>query len=40
MIVTVPENNNAAKYIDGLMDGILSEDIKYNVEWDSLDGIS
>ena len=40
MIVTVPENYDAAKYIDELLDGILSEDIKYNVEWVFSDGIS
>ena len=40
MIVSVPESRDAEEYIDELLDGILNEDLKYNVEWDFVDGIS
>lgn len=40
MIVSVPEDRDAEEYIDELLDGILNEDLRYNVEWDFIDGIS
>lgn len=40
MIISVPEDRNPEEYIDELLDGILSEEFKYNVEWDFVDGIS
>lgn len=40
MIVSVPESRDAEEYIDELLDGILNEDLRHNVEWDFADGIS
>ena len=40
MIVSVPEDRDAEEYIDELLDGILNEGLRYNVEWDFIDGIS
>lgn len=40
MIISVPEDRDAEEYIDELLDGILNEDLRYNVEWDFIDGIS
>lgn len=36
MTVYVPRDRDAEEYIDELLDGILSEDAKLNVEWDFL----
>ena len=40
MIIPVPDNRDSEEYIDELLDGILNDDLKYNVEWDFSDGIS
>lgn len=40
MIISVPDNRDSEEYIDELLDGILNDDLKYNVEWDFVDGIS
>lgn len=40
MIITIPDGRDAEEYIDELLDGILNDDFKYNVEWDFADGIS
>lgn len=40
MIISVPEDRDSEEYIDELLDGILNEDLRYNVEWDFVDGIS
>lgn len=40
MIITIPDGRDAEEYIDELLDGILNDDLKYNVEWDFTDGIS
>lgn len=39
MTILVPEDRDAEEYIDELLDGILNEDLRYNVEWDFVDGI-
>lgn len=40
MVIPIQDERNAEEYIDELLDGILNEDMKYNVEWDFVDGIS
>lgn len=40
MVLSIPEDRDEEEYIDELLDGILNEDMKYNVEWDFIDGIS
>ena len=40
MIIKVPDEYDAEEYIDELLDGILSEESKYNIEWDFTDGLS
>ena len=40
IIISVPEDRDAEEYIDELLDSILNEDLRYNVEWDFVDGIS
>lgn len=39
MIVPVPDDRDAEEYIDELLDSILAEDLKYNVDWDFVDGL-
>ena len=34
IIISVPEDRDAEEYIDELLDSILNEDLRYNVEWD------
>lgn len=40
MIISIPEGRDAEEYIDELLDAILNEDLRYNAEWDFIDGIS
>ncbi len=40
MIISVPEDRDTEEYIDELLDGILNDDLRYNTEWDFIDGIS
>lgn len=40
MVIPIPDARDAEEYIDELLDEILNEDMKYNVEWDFVDGIS
>lgn len=40
MIIPVPTEWDAEEYIDELLDGILSNEFRYNVEWDFVDGLS
>lgn len=40
MIIPVPEERDAEEYIDDLLDAILSDEFRYNVEWDFADGLS
>lgn len=37
MIIPIPSDRDHEEYIDELMEFILNEDLKYNVEWDFLD---
>ena len=39
MIVHVTDDRDAEEYIDELLDSILAEDLKYNVDWDFVDGL-
>lgn len=34
MAIRIPEDRDAEEYIDELLDSILNEDLRYNVEWD------
>ena len=34
VIISIPNQYDAEEYIDQLLDGILAEDFKYNIEWD------
>lgn len=40
MIISIPEGRDTEEYIDELLDAILNEGLRYNVEWDFVDGIS
>ena len=40
IIISVPEDRDAEEYIGELLDSILNEDLRYNVEWAFVDGIS
>lgn len=40
MIISVPDTRDTEEYIDELLDGILSEEFKNNVEWDFSDSVS
>ena len=40
MIISIPLNRDAEEYIDDLLDSILNGDLRYNVEWDFVDGIT
>lgn len=34
MAITVPEGRDPEEYIDELLDSILNDEFRYNVEWD------
>lgn len=40
MIIPVPEDRDTEEYIDELLDATLSDEFRYNVEWDFVDGLS
>lgn len=40
MIIPIPSDRDDEEYIDELLDGILSPEFRYNVEWDFVDGLS
>lgn len=40
MIISIPENRDDEEYIDELLERILGEELRYNIEWDFVDGIS
>ena len=40
MAIDIPVDRDDEEYIDELLDAILNEDLKYNAEWDFVDGIS
>ena len=39
MIIPVPTDRDE-EYIDELLDGILNDEFRYNIEWDFVDGLS
>ena len=39
IIIPIPTDRDD-EYIDELLDGILSTEFRYNVEWDFVDGLS
>lgn len=40
MIIQIPEDRDSTEYIDKLLEGILADEFRYNVEWDFVDGLS
>lgn len=40
MIIPVPTERDADEYIDELLEAILSDEFRYNSEWDFVDGLS
>ena len=40
MVIPIPIYRDEEEYIDELLDGILNNDMRYNVEWEFIDGIS
>lgn len=40
MIIPVPTDRDDEEYIDELLDAILRDEFRYNVEWDFVDGLS
>ena len=38
MIIEIPEDRDSEEYIDELLDGILSESLRYQAEWDFVGG--
>lgn len=40
MIIPIPTNRDDEEYIDELLDGILNNEARYNIEWDFVDGLS
>lgn len=34
MIIPVPDGRDAEEYIDELLDSLLNDDLRYNIEWD------
>lgn len=40
MIIPIPTDRDDEEYIDELLDGVLSTEFRYNVEWDFVDGLS
>lgn len=40
MIISIPDGRDSEEYIDELLDAILNDEFRYNVEWDFVDGLS
>lgn len=40
MIIQIPEDRDSTEYIDELLEGILADEFRCNVEWDFVDGLS
>lgn len=40
MIIPIPDDRDTEEYIDELLEAILNDEFRYNVEWDFVDGIS
>lgn len=40
MIIPVPTDRDDEEYIEELLDGILNDEFRYNIEWDFVDGLS
>lgn len=39
MIIPVPTDRDDEEYIDELLDGILNDEFRYNIEWDFVDEV-
>lgn len=39
-IIPVPTDRDDEEYIEELLDGILNDEFRYNIEWDFVDGLS
>lgn len=40
MIIPIPEDRDSEEYIEEMLDGILNDEFRYNVEWYFVDGLS
>lgn len=40
MIIPIPEDRDSEEYIEEMLDSILNDEFRYNVEWDFVDGLS
>lgn len=40
MIISIPEERDAEEYIDELLDRILVDELRYDIEWDFVDGLN
>lgn len=40
MIIPIPTDRDDEEYIDELLDGILNDEFRYNIEWGFVDGLS
>ena len=40
MVIPIPTDRDDEEYIDELLDGILNNEVRYNIEWDFVDGRS
>lgn len=40
MIIPAPTDRDDEEYIDELLDGILNDEFRYNIEWGFVDGLS
>ena len=40
MIIPVPEDRDDEEYIDELLDGILTDKLRFKIEWDFVDGLN
>lgn len=39
MVIPIPTDRDDEEYIDELLDGILNNEVRYNIEWDFVDGL-
>lgn len=40
MIISIPDVRDSEEYIDELLDAILNDEFRYNVEWNFVDELS
>lgn len=40
MIIPIPTDRDDEEFIDEMLDGILKDNLRYEIEWDFVDGLS